>query len=181
MAENMDFFDDSDFWKFDFDICKNEKSVSGFIDILTFEDVKKGEEFCTELLKVNSDKFSDRHASAALSRCLCRFLLHKKCKNAFLTVLHDNKTIKTAFFGQLNTYKYSIVWALKRIVRLGDDEFTSECIELLKNNMYRDDTAKEYESRWSLMFIIDEVLSAPEDYLNLTDSQREILEKGRNS
>lgn len=171
MAENNEFLE-----KLNSDICKNEKSVSAFIDSITNIDVKQGEEFCTRLLEKNSDRFNERFASSSLSRCLCRFLLHKKCKNTFLTVLRDNKTIKTAFFGQLNTYKYSIVWALKRIVRLGDDEFTSECMALLKNNPYRDDTAKEYESRWSLKFIVSEVLSAPEDYLNLTDGQREILE-----
>lgn len=181
MENNAEFFTETDFRKFNFDVCKNEKSVSGYIDLLTSDDVKKGEEFCTRLLEKNSDRFNERFASASLSRCLCRFLLHKRCKNTFLTVLHDNITIKRAFFGQLNTYKYSIVWVLKRIVRLGDDEFTSECLELLKQNPYRDDTAKDYESRWSLQFIVNEVMNAPEEYLKLTDSQREILENSYSS
>lgn len=159
------------------DICKEEKAISARIDEVTNENPALGETYCAELLKNNSDKFSERRASAALSRCLCRFLLHKRCKNTFLKTIKENEIIRTAFFGELNTYKYSIVWILKRVVRSGDEALMKECLELLSKNPYRDDTAKDYESRWSMKFLIEETLKAPEEYLNITDSQRKIIEK----
>lgn len=159
------------------DICKEEKTVSARIDELTNESPVSGEAYCAELLKENYDKFRDRRASAALSRCLCRFLLHKKCKNTFLKTIKENEIIRTAFFGELNTYKYSIVWILKRVVRSGDEELLQKCMDLLSKNPYRDDKSKDYESRWSLDFIVRETLNAPEEYLKITDEQRRIIEK----
>lgn len=159
------------------DICKEEKIISARIDELTDENVADGERCCTELLEINSPRFSDRRASAALSRCLCRFLLHKRCKNTFIKIIKENEIIRTAFFGELNTYKYSIVWILKRVIRSGDEKLLKECMDLLSKNPYRDDGAKDYESRWSLGFIVRETLDAPEEYLKITDLQQKIIEE----
>lgn len=157
------------------DICKEEKIISARIDELTDENVADGERCCTELLRENSFMFSDRRASAALSRCLCRFLLHKRCKNTFLKTIKENEIIRTAFFGELNTYKYSIVWILKRVIRSGDEKLLKECMDLLSKNPYRDDGAKDYESRWSMKFLVEETLKAPEEYLKITDEQMKIM------
>lgn len=47
----------------------------------------------------------------------------------------------------------------------------------MSNNPYRDDSAKDYSDRWSLQFIIDESLNAPEDYLDLSDENKFVIQK----
>ena len=59
---------------------------------------------------------------------------------------------------------------MKRLFRLNDLALTEEILRLLASNPYRDDASKPYESRWSLVFLIDEVLKAPEDYLRLSQA-----------
>ena len=65
---------------------------------------------------------------------------------------------------------------IKRLLRLHDPALTAELLALVQENPYRDDTAKSYESRWSLAFLIGEVLKAPEDYLQLDTESRALLE-----
>jgi hypothetical protein len=75
----------------------------------------------------------------------------------------------------MNTYKYSIIFVLKRVLKLNDIELTREVLKLISSNPFRDDSAKAYSDRWSLKFIADEVRKAPEDYLNLSEESRRIL------
>ena len=84
-----------------------------------------------------------------------------------------------AIFGELNTYKYSLVFLFRRLIRLNETELTEELLSLLKNNPYRDDSAKDYSDRWSLRFIIDEALRAPDDYLDLSEENKNVIDGAR--
>lgn len=90
-------------------------------------------------------------------------------------VIKANPILRRAVFGQLNTYQYSLIFLMKRLFRLNDPALTEEILRLLASNPYRDDASKPYESRWSLAFLIDEVLKAPEDYLRLSQAGLELL------
>lgn len=154
---------------------ENERQVGEYIEKLTFESPEEALKFVTEFLEAHRDEFSDRGKSASVARCLMRFLLHKKSKEFLIPVLTENQGLRKAVFGELNTYKYSIVFMLKRLVKLNDTALTKEVLSLIENNPFRDDTAKDYSDRWSFSFIIRETLSAPEDYLRLTEESKELL------
>ena len=87
----------------------------------------------------------------------------------------ENPELRKIIFGELNTYKYSVVFILKRLVKTGNTAVIREVLELLSENPYRDDSAKDYSDRWSMSFIIRETLSAPEDYLNLSEENENLL------
>lgn len=93
-----------------------------------------------------------------------------------MPVILDNPDLRKIVFGELNTYKYSIVFILKRLVKTGNTDIIKEVLDLLSDNPYRDDSAKDYSDRWSLSFIIRETLSAPDDYLNLSEENRKLIE-----
>lgn len=122
---------------------------------------------------------ADRAQSAAASRICCRFLMHRKMKSRLTDTLKTDNELRVAIFGELNTYKYSLVFLFRRLIRLNETELTEELLSLLKNNPYRDDSAKDYSDRWSLRFIIDEALRAPDDYLDLTDENKRIIDEVR--
>lgn len=122
---------------------------------------------------------ADRAQSAAVSRICCRFLMHRKMKSRLADTLKTDNELRAAIFGELNTYKYSLVFLFRRLIRLNETELTEELLSLLKNNPYRDDSAKDYSDRWSLRFIIDEALRAPDDYLDLTDENKRIIDEVR--
>ena len=93
--------------------------------------------------------------------------------------LRQHTALRTAIFGRLNTYQYSLIFLMKRLFRLNDLALTKEILELLAVNPYRDDSAKSYESRWSFAFLIEEVLKAPPDYLRLDAASAALLEQAR--
>ncbi|NLB35825.1 MAG: hypothetical protein GX824_00715 [Clostridiales bacterium] len=158
------------------DIIHNERLIKEYVRSLTAHSPAQAECFCVELLEKNADKISaSRAVSAAYARCVCTFLLDKKNKSMLTEIIKNNKIIREAFFGRLDTYKYSIVFVLKRILKLNDTELTKEVLRLICNNPFRDDSAKSYSDRWSLKFITDEVMKAPEDYLNLSEESMAIL------
>ena len=154
-----------------------EKALSARVEALTLTDKRMAEELCTQLVTAEAC-WPDRSAaaSAACARCVTRFLLHKKCKATLAETLTRNSTLRTAVFGRLNTYQYSLIFLIKRLLRLHDPALTAELLALVQENPYRDDTAKSYESRWSLACLIGEVLKAPEDYLQLDTESRALLE-----
>ncbi len=154
-----------------------EKALSAHVEALTLLDRRAAEEFCTKLAE-EAERWPDQSAaaSAACARCITRFLLHKKCKTTLSETLTRNSTLRAAVFGRLNTYQYSLIFLMKRLLRLHNPALTEELLELLRANPYRDDTAKPYESRWSLAFLIGEVLKAPGDYLQLDTDSRALLE-----
>ncbi|HZJ77542.1 MAG TPA: hypothetical protein VFD52_01895 [Clostridia bacterium] len=152
------------------DILANESEIKAHIQNLLAQDLQKAENFCVELILNNKDKMlHSRGVSSAYARCICTFLLDKKNKSRLVDVIKNNSIICTAFFGSLNTYKHSIVFVLKRIVRSNDVELLEQVLKLLSNNPFRDDNAKSYSDRWSLRFIIEQTKNAPGDYLKLSD------------
>ena len=70
-------------------------------------------------------------------------------------IIQANAVLRRAIFGRLNTYQYSLIFLMKRLFRLNDLALTEEILRLLASNPYRDDASKPYESRWSLVFLID--------------------------
>lgn len=153
-----------------------ERALAEQIDEMTFSDRLSAEALCTRLVQAE-EVWPERSAaaSAACARCVTRFLLHKKCKCTLVETLRQNTVLRTAVFGRLNTYQYSLIFLMKRLFRLNDLALTREILGLLAANPYRDDTAKAYESRWSLTFLIDETLKAPADYLRLDEASLALL------
>lgn len=158
------------------EMLAREKELSAYIEALTLTQKCAAEAFCTGLALAQEQwDGQDAAASAACSRCMTRFLLHKTCKNTLTDTIRQNEILRRAVFGRLNTYQYSLIFLMKRLVRLNDLSLTKEILELLAANPYRDDTAKAYESRWSLAFLIGEVLRAPADYLRLEPASLDLL------
>lgn len=160
------------------DIIENEQEIATYIDALTSESPGEAEAFCTRFLRENDEQLSlNKATSAAFARCICRFLLHKKNKSRLGDIIADNGIIRKAVFGQLNTYKYSLVFILKRVFRMGSTALTREVLELLAENPFRDEAAKSYAREWSLVFLILETMKAPADYLNLSEESLKIINK----
>ena len=159
------------------DIILCEKEYAAHIDALTCENPELAETFCALLISGNGDILSlNRAVSGAYARCLCRFLLHKKNKSRLVEIIKDNRVIREAVFGRMNTYKYSLVFMMKRVFRQNDVFLTGEILELLANNPFRDEQAEPYADRWSLGFLINETLQAPAEYLNLSDESLKIIQ-----
>lgn len=156
---------------------ENERAVGDYIDSLTYSSPEEALVFVKEFLSCHKDDFTVRGKSASAARCVTRFLLHKKSKDFLIPVILENPDLRKIVFGELNTYKYSIVFILKRLVKTGNTDVIKEVLDLLSENPYRDDSAKDYSDRWSLSFIIRETLSAPDDYLNLSEENKELIEK----
>ena len=91
-------------------------------------------------------------------------------------VIAENSYLRSVYFGRLNTYKYSMIFTAKRVMRKGDVELSREIIELIKNNPYRDDTAEDYSERFSWKFIARKILDSQEEYLKLSDEIVELLQ-----
>lgn len=160
------------------DVIKNEREIAARIEYLTNENPAEAERFCTSLLTENEEKLSmNRAVSAAYARCICRFLLHKKNKNRLVRIIEDNAEIRGAVFGRMNTYKYSLIFMMKRVFRQNNAKITEEILELLRGNPFRDEKAKPYADRWSLRFLLLETMKAPEDYMNLSDESLKIINK----
>ena len=154
---------------------ENERAVGDYIDSLTGESPVEALAFVKEFLNCHRDDFDVRGKSASAARCVTRFLLHKKSKDFLIPVILENPELRKIIFGELNTYKYSVVFILKRLVKTGNTAVIREVLELLSENPYRDDSAKDYSDRWSMSFIIRETLSAPEDYLYLSEENENLL------
>ncbi len=157
---------------------ENEKALCAKADELCATDLDGAHRFIGNLIaECTPEQKSSKVQSAALSRICCRFLMHRKTKNRLVTILTQDVALRTAIFGEINTYKYSLVFLLRRLLRLNDPVLTDELLTLLKNNPYRDDSAKDYSDRWSFQFVINEALCAPDDYLNLSDENKKVIQK----
>ena len=156
---------------------ENERAVGDYIDSITSSSPEEALAFIKEFLKNHREDFTVRGKSASTARCVTRFLLHKKSKDFLIPVILDNPDLRKTVFGDLNTYKYSIVFILKRLVKTGNTDIIKEVLDLLSENPYRDDNAKDYSDKWSLSFIIRETLSAPDDYLNLSEENKKLIEE----
>lgn len=161
------------------DFLSEEKQLCAEIEELCITDPDSAHALIDGVIADCGEAKADRAQSAAVSRICCRFLLHRKMKSRLADTLKTDDELRAAIFGELNTYKYSLVFLFRRLIRLNETELTDELLSLLKNNPYRDDSAKDYSDRWSLRFIIDEALRAPDDYLDLTDENKRIIDEVR--
>ncbi len=151
-------------------LIENEKQIGLEIDALTAENPQAALEFILGFLEENEELFShSRAASACVARLVSRYLMHRKNKDNMVRVITENSYLRRVYFGRLNTYKYSLIFTAKRVMRKGDVELSREIIELIKNNPYRDDTAEDYSERFSWKFIAKKILDSQEEYLKLSD------------
>ena len=157
-------------------LIENEKAIGLEIDALTAENPQAALEYVLGILKENEELFShSRAVSACLARLTSRYLMHRKNKDNMVRVIAENEYLRRVYFGKLNTYKYSLIFTAKRVMRKGDVELSRELIELIKNNPYRDDTAEDYSERYSWKFIAKKILDSQEEYLKLSDEIIELL------
>ena len=158
-------------------LIENEKKIGLEIDALTAENPQAALEKVLGILKENEELFShSRAVSACLARLTSRYLMHRKNKDNMVRVIAENEYLRRVYFGALNTYKYSLIFTAKRVMRKGDVELSRELIELIKNNPYRDDTAEDYSERYSWKFIAKKILDSQEEYLKLSDEIVELLQ-----
>lgn len=158
-------------------LIENEKAIGLEIDALTAENPQAALEKVLGILKENEELFShSRAVSACLARLTSRYLMHRKNKDNMVRVIAENSYLRSVYFGRLNTYKYSMIFTAKRVMRKGDVELSREIIELIKNNPYRDDTAEDYSERFSWKFIAKKILDSQEKYLKLSDEIVELLQ-----
>ena len=151
-------------------LIENEKDIGLKIDALTAENPQEALDFVLNMLKENEELFShSRAVSACLARLTSRYLMHRKNKDNLVRVIAENEYLRAVYFGKLNTYKYSLIFTAKRVMRKGDTALSSELVELIKNNPYRDDTAEDYSERFSWKFIARKILDSQEEYLKLSD------------
>lgn len=151
-------------------LLDNEKKIGLEIDAMTAENPQAAVDFIVNFLKENEALFShSRAVSACLARLTSRCLMHRKNKDGMIKALSENAYLRSVYFGSLNTYKYSLIFTAKRVMRKGDVEISREIIELIKNNPYRDDTAEDYSERFSWRFIAKKILDSQEEYLKLSD------------
>ena len=157
-------------------LIENEKEIGLKIDAMTAENPQEALEFILGFLKENEELFShSRAASACVARLTSRYLMHRKNKDNMVRVIAENSYLRSVYFGRLNTYKYSMIFTAKRVMRKGDVDLSREIIELIKNNPYRDDTAEDYSERFSWKFIAKKILDSQEEYLKLSDEIVELL------
>ncbi len=157
-------------------LLDNEKQLGLEFDALTAENPQAAVEYVVNFLKENEELFShSRAVSACLARLTSRCLMHRKNKDGMIKALSENEYLRQVYFGKLNTYKYSIIFTAKRVMRKGDVALSREIIELIKNNPYRDDTAEDYSERFSWRFIAKKILDSQEEYLKFSDEIIELL------
>lgn len=157
------------------DFLSEEKQLCAEIEELCITDPDSAHALIDGVIADYGEAKADRAQSAAVSRICCRFLMHRKMKSRLVDTLKTDDGLRKAIFGELNTYKYSLVFLFRRLIRLNETELTDE----LLNNPYRDDSAKDYSDRWSLRFIIDEALRAPDDYLDLSEENKNVIDEAR--
>ena len=159
-------------------LIENEKQLGLEIDAMTAENPQATLEHVLGLLGDNEELFShSRAVSACLARLTSRYLMHRKNKDNLVRVIAENEYLRKVYFGRLNTYKYSLIFTAKRVMRKGDVELSRELIDLIKNNPFRDDTAEDYSERFSWKFIARKILDSQEEYLKLSDEIVELLKK----
>ena len=160
------------------ELLASEKERGAQIDRLTAEDPQAALEFVVKLLQENEPLFGPARApSACLARLTSRFLMHRKNKDHMVGFIADNEYLRTVYFGRLNTYKYSLVFVAKRVMRKGDARLSAELIGLIKNNPFRDDTAESYSERFSWDFIRQKIIASQEEYLKLSDEILALLKE----
>lgn len=156
-------------------IMKNKDALGGEIEALVTQNPERALEIVLSLCEAANEGGLTRAESSAFAALVCRFLLAKKNKSRLVALVTGNESIKAAVFGRLNTNKYSLIFLLKRLLRLNDPALTAELLTLIKNNPWCEKQAKPWSDRLSLEFVVTESLRAPEDYLCLTKENEEAV------
>lgn len=155
---------------------EREKEYSLIIEKLCAEDSEKALELAADIAREALQNELSRAESSCAARLLCRFLLHRKNKSRLVNILRENGDIRKAVFGTLNTYKHSLVFLLRRAARENDTGFTEELLALLEGNPWNDEKAKDYSDRLNTVFVVKKALEAPDDYLELSEENRKLME-----
>lgn len=159
------------------DIIAREKELGLLMERLLEEDRDEAQGLAHRLAEeAEKEGELNRACSAAYARLLCRFLLSKRNKSRLTDIIREDELLRTAVFGRLNTYKYSLVFLLKRVLRLNDPDLTAQILGLIRDNPFEEKGAKAWSDRWSIDFVIAEALKAPEDYLAITPENKETAE-----
>lgn len=158
-----------------------EKELGARIDSLSTESPDEAAALARELAQGAMKAELTAPQSAACARLICRFLLHRKNKNRLVSCIRESEAIRKAVFGCLNTYKHSLIYLFKRIIRENDCELTAEIIDLLQNNPYNDSAAKPYSDRWSARTVLEGALKVPEEYLSQGKQAAQLTEKALNN
>ena len=123
---------------------KDEKLLGAQIDALTEENPDNAMLTAQQLAQTALQNKLSSAESAACARLICRFLLHRKNKSRLVNYIRESEAIRKAVFGCLNTYKHSLIYLTKRIIRENDCSLTSEIISLMQGNQYNNPAAKPY-------------------------------------
>lgn len=158
-------------------IITREKELGMLMERLLEEDRDEAQRFARRLAReAENEGELNRACSAAYARLLCRFLLSKRNKSRLTDIIREDELLTEAVFGRLNTYKYSLVFLLKRVLRLNDPELTARILTFIRDNPFEEKGAKAWSDRWSVDFIVTEALKAPGDYLALSQENKETAE-----
>lgn len=163
----------------DFLAC--EKQLASRLETLALQDIMQAQELASGIADEAMSRELCRAESSAAARLICRFLLHRKNKSRLTDCIRESDTIRKAVFGCLNTYKHSLIFLLKRIVRENDPALTGEVLRLLGSNPWNTPGAPNYSDRLSARFVAERTLAAPEDYLCLSEESKELLREFINS
>lgn len=156
---------------------ENERAVIEKMLALAAEEGDEALELSLALLKNHPSKAITRGESASVARCITAFLLHRQRKSQLVSLLREQTELCEAIFGELNTYKYSMIFMLRRVMHSGDEDSALRILRLIKENPYRDDLAKDYSEKWSYEFILRELSEDSGEYLRLSDAFKSVLEE----
>ena len=115
------------------DFLSEEKGLCAEVESLCMTDPDSAHALIDSVISDCGEVKSDRAQSASVSRVCCRFLMHRKMKSRLVDTLKTDDGLRKAIFGELNTYKYSLVFLFRRLIRLNETELTQELLTLLEN------------------------------------------------
>lgn len=106
------------------DFLSEEKGLCAEVESLCMTDPDSAHALIDSVISDCGEVKSDRAQSASVSRICCRFLMHRKMKSRLVDTLKTDDSLRKAIFGELNTYKYSLVFLFRRLIRLNETELT---------------------------------------------------------
>ena len=106
------------------DFLSEEKGLCAEVESLCMTDPDSAHALIDSVISDCGEVKSDRAQSASVSRVCCRFLMHRKMKSRLVDTLKTDDGLRKAIFGELNTYKYSLVFLFRRLIRLNETEIT---------------------------------------------------------
>lgn len=159
-------------------ILREERAIQEAIERITAQNGSQAAQYVQDLLDKRPENVSAAE-SASYARCVCRFLLHRKMKAHFVALLAKNVVIRNAIFGQLNTYPYSLVFLLQRILRTNNLPLIQEVLTLLEQNPFRESAPNGGASHWNMHFLIAEATRDAAEYLSLQPEVEKLLKQFR--